>query len=112
MVREKDLLHTFCVNKIISGDGDEASYQHLKLWKDHKSRLYTLSFYKNNTDKKRHLEFDLSAFAETPTKCTKIDRIVRLDFVHDSTPLRRSFSDGPFNGMLNLSRLPLMIDAC
>lgn len=103
IVREKSLLYSFCVDAITSAKGDLASYQHLKIWRDHKSTQFTLSFYKNAVTEKEHLEFDLSSFSLNQTKEPKKgNRIVRLDFVGDPHPLRNNSVDGQSRGMIKL----------
>jgi hypothetical protein len=103
MIRDKDLIRTFPVNELTSGDGTkEASYQHLKIWKDHRTGEYTLSICRNLIPKKPHLELPLSNFEVAVIKKPKNNRIVQLAVIQDSSPLKRTLSDNPSRGMTSV----------
>jgi hypothetical protein len=92
MVREKDLIETFCVNEIKSAIHHiEASSQHLKVWKDHKTGDYTFSFYRNGLAK-QHLECPLNSFELKSARQPRNRQIVRLDFIDEVSPLQRASS--------------------
>jgi hypothetical protein len=104
IVREKALLDTFRVDVISSAKGDLASYQHLKLWRDPKSKQYTLSFCKNATAEKDHLEVTLNTLSLVSTKeARKDNRMVRIDFVSDTASLRPTTVSEQPRGMLTFS---------
>jgi hypothetical protein len=107
MIRDKDLLHTFPVNEMTSGNGtEEASYQNLKIWKDHKTGEHTLSICRNLITKKPYLELPLSSFELAVIKNPKNNRTVQLDVIdvsRDSTPLKRTLSNDPHKGNLSIS---------
>lgn len=113
MIRDKDLLHTFPVNEMTSSDGTkETSYQNMKIWKDHKTGEYTLSIRRNLIPKKPHLELPLSSLEPVVIKKPKNNRMIQLEVVQDSNPLRRILSDDPSRGMSSVSVLAPQRDVC
>jgi hypothetical protein len=62
-VRDKDLKHWFEVRRIAcasSNRNGEATDQHLKIWRDRFTQVYSISFYASTIAKPRHLEFPIS----------------------------------------------------
>ncbi|KAH8701556.1 nucleoside phosphorylase domain-containing protein [Talaromyces proteolyticus] len=86
VVREKDLLYTFCVSKIVSANGEEVSFQHLKLWRDRQSPSCSLSFLRNAaTHDHKYVEFPLTILEINSTKQPKDSRIVRVGFLSETS---------------------------
>lgn len=110
MVRDKDLLHTFCISKIVSANGEEVSYQHLKVWRDRQTQSCTLSFLRNvASNDQTYVEFPLSALSLNSAKQPKDSRTVRLGFIAEY-----SSSSSPPQG-LSLETMPFgksRHDAC
>lgn len=103
IVRDKDLLHTFPANEITSSGGKtEASFQHLKIWKDPKTTESTLSFCRNLDPKKQHFELPLNSFELGTPKKPRNDRTIRLDILK-GTSLSQTSSHDSFKGIHNLS---------
>jgi hypothetical protein len=83
-VRNKFFLGAFAINKISSEtsrrNGD-ATYQHLKIWRDKETRQCSLSFYGNSLEKARDLEFPFKYIKKEPekTKRNEEELILRFD---------------------------------
>jgi hypothetical protein len=85
IVRDKDLLHTFCVSQINSANGKLVSYQHLKIWKDRQTQACSVSFLRNAAAvDQTYVEFPLSMLTVNLAKRQKDSRTVQVDFVQDS----------------------------
>jgi len=113
MIRDKDLLRTFPVNEMISSDGTiETSFENLKIWKDHKTGEYTLSIRRNLIDKKPHLELPLGSLKLVDVKKPKNNKVIQLEVVQDSHPLRGTLSDDPSKGISSVSVLDPQRDVC
>jgi hypothetical protein len=99
IVRDKDLLHTFCVSHINSANGKQVSYQHLKMWRDRHTQACSLSFLRNAAAvDQTYVEFPLSMLIVNLAKRQKDSRTVQVDFVQESasTPWRFSMDhSGP-----------------
>ncbi|OBT88392.1 hypothetical protein VE02_02296 [Pseudogymnoascus sp. 03VT05] len=82
-VRNKFFLGAFAIDKISSEtsrrNGD-ATYQHLKIWRDKETRQCSLSFYGNSLEKARDLEFPFKYIKKEPeTKRNGEELILRFD---------------------------------
>lgn len=93
IVRDKDLLHTFCVSQINSANGKQVSYQHLKIWRDRQTQACSASFLRNAAAvDQTYVEFPLAMLTVNSSKRQKDSRTVQVEFVQDpaSTPRRYS----------------------
>ncbi|OBT50623.1 hypothetical protein VE04_08669, partial [Pseudogymnoascus sp. 24MN13] len=93
-VRNKFFLGAFAVNKISSEtsrrNGD-ATYQHLKIWRDKETGQCSLSFYGNSLEKARDLDFPFKYIKRDPE--TKSDKELVLRF--DPLPLSQLRTTSP-----------------
>lgn len=93
IVRDKDLLHTFCVNEMNSADGQQVSYQHLKIWRDRHKQGCSLSFLRNAAAvDQTYVEFPLAMLTVNLARRQKDSGTAHVDFVQESasTPWRFS----------------------
>lgn len=94
-VRNKFFLGAFAVNKISSEtsrrNGD-ATYQHLKIWRDKETGQCSLSFYGNSLEKARDLDFPFKYIKRDPEP-TKSDKEIVLRF--DPLPLSQLRTTSP-----------------
>jgi hypothetical protein len=89
-IRDKELLYTFDIDQISSRAKTrygEASYEQLKLWRNLDNPQHFLTFFANNIDPPRHMEFPIAWFQ--PLTETKDGKPVRLEFL---VPEKRKFS--------------------
>ncbi|CRG87872.1 putative ribonuclease C609,01 [Talaromyces islandicus] len=93
IVRDKDLLHTFCVSQVNSANGKQASYQHLKIWRDRQTQACSASFLRNAAAvDQTYVEFPLSMLTVNLAKRQKDSRTVQVDFLQDSASTSWRFS--------------------
>lgn len=93
-LRGKQLEATFEVRKITcasSSKNGEATDQHLKIWRDHSSQEFSISFYASAIPKPRHMEFPLAMFDQQTV--VKGDDEICINFIGHGEPKRaRTFS--------------------
>lgn len=86
----KELLHTFEIDRIASKRfnkrGGEATYQHLKLWRNFRDQRHFISFFANNSASPCHMEFPVTWF-QMPAEW-KDEKPARLEF-HQPIQARR-----------------------
>ncbi|KFY70642.1 hypothetical protein V499_09023, partial [Pseudogymnoascus sp. VKM F-103] len=94
-VRNKFFLGAFAVNKIsseTSRKNGDATYQHLKIWRDKETGQCSLSFYGNSLEKARDLDFPFKYIKRDPEP-TKSDKEIVLRF--DPLPLSQLRTTSP-----------------
>jgi hypothetical protein len=93
-LRGKYLEDTFEVRQIMcasSSRNGEATDQHLKLWKDHSTNEFSISFYASAIPKPRHMEFPLAMFEQQTNP--KDDLEVCINFIGQTEAKKaRTFS--------------------
>lgn len=111
IVRDKDLLHTFCVSQINSANGKQVSYQHLKIWRDRHTQCCSLSFLRNAAAvDQTYVEFPLVMLTVNLAKRQKDSRTVQVDFVQESasTPWRFSMDYSGSAGFISIFDMLLL----
>ncbi|OAF60210.2 hypothetical protein VC83_02946 [Pseudogymnoascus destructans] len=78
-VRNKFFLGAFAVNKIsseTSRKNGDATYQHLKIWRDKETGQCSLSFYGSSLEKARDLDFPFKYIKKEPEKTKRSEELI------------------------------------
>lgn len=78
-VRNKHFLGAFAINKITSEKSSkigDATYQHLKIWRDKETRQCSLSFYGSSLKRPRDLEFPFKYIKKEPEPTKRNDELI------------------------------------
>ncbi|KFY48316.1 hypothetical protein V495_01446 [Pseudogymnoascus sp. VKM F-4514 (FW-929)] len=78
-VRNKHFLGAFAINKITSEKSSkigDATYQHLKIWRDKETRQCSLSFYGSSLKRPRDLEFPFKYIKKEPESTKRNDELI------------------------------------
>jgi hypothetical protein len=93
-LRGKHLEATFEARQIMhasSSRNGEATDQHLKIWKNHSTHEFSISFYASAIPKPRHVEFPLAMFEQQTSSSGDFE--VSINFVRHEEPKKaRNFS--------------------